>query len=46
MLPIFDQQQLEEMNLTSISEEVVENDITYESLDDQGEHERDWLDIP
>ena len=46
MFPIFDQQQLEEMNLTSISEEVIENDITYESLDDPGEHESDWLDIP
>ena len=46
MFPIFDQQQLEEMNLTSISEEVIENDITYESLDDPGDHESDWLDIP
>ena len=46
MFPMFNQQQLEEMAITTGKEEVVENEATYEPFDDIDERDDDWMDTP
>ena len=46
MFPIFDQFQLEEMDVTPGREEVVQPETTYEPIDNLDELDSDWMDIP
>ena len=46
MFPMFNQQQLEEMAITTDKEEVVENEATYEPIDDIDELDDDWMNTP
>ena len=46
MFPIFDQLQLEEMDVTSGREEAVQPEATYEPIDNLDELDSDWMDIP
>ena len=46
MFPIFDQFQLEEMDVTPGREEVVQPEATYEPIDNLDDLDSDWMDIP
>ena len=46
MFPIFNQRQLEEMDVTPGREEVVQSEATYEPIDNLDELDSDWMDIP
>jgi len=46
MFPMFDQQQLEEMEVTSDTEDIIEDEFTYEPIADMDELNSDWMEIP
>ena len=46
MYPMFNQKQLEEMEVTTAPEEVVEDEVTYEPIDAIDDLSGDWMDIP
>ena len=46
LFPIFNQQQLEEMEVTTDTGEIVEDEVTYESINEIDELTSDWMNIP